>query len=96
MIRIRAVQNFTPSEAVAFIFQLKKIVRHALGSELLLRTGITEELVAFESAVDDLALFSFDLYMQCREGIYEIKAKEATNMTFRLFQQARIIVDGQD
>jgi hypothetical protein len=96
IIRIRAIQEFSPSEAVAFIFQLKKIARQALGSEILLKPGMTDELAAFDSAIDDLALFAFDIYMKCREKIYELKAKEATNMTFRLLQQARIIVDGQD
>jgi hypothetical protein len=27
IVRIRAVQNFAPSEAVAFIFHLKKVIR---------------------------------------------------------------------
>jgi hypothetical protein len=96
IIRIRAIQEFSPSEAVSFIFQLKKVVRQELGKEILGQQGIAEELAAFESAVDDLALFSFDLFMKCREKIYELKANEAKNMTFRLLQQARLIVDNQD
>jgi hypothetical protein len=96
IIRIRAIQEFSPSEAVAFIFRLKKITRQELGAEVLILPGMTDELAAFDSAIDDLALFAFDIYMKCREKIYELKAKEATNMTFRLLQQARIIVDGQD
>jgi hypothetical protein len=96
MIRIRAVQNFTPAQAVRFIFQLKQIVRAALGSELLQDRKLSEELVTLESAVDDLALFAFDLYMHCREGIYDIKAKEAGRATFRLLQQAKIITGFQE
>ncbi len=96
MIRIRAIQEFTPSEALSFIFHLKKIIRQELGSEVLQQQGIAEELTAFDSAVDDLALFSFDIYLKCREKIYEIKANEARSMTFRLLQQARLIVDNQD
>jgi hypothetical protein len=92
MIRIRAVQNFTPSQAVGFIFQLKGILRSALG-EVLQDRKLSDELVALESAVDDLALFAFDLYMHCREGIYDIKAKEAGRATFRLLQQAKIITE---
>lgn len=96
MIRIRAIQEFTASEALAFIFQLKKIVRQELGSEVLRQEGIVDELTAFDAAIDDLALFSFDIYMKCREKIYELKANEARSMTFRLLQQARLIVDNQD
>lgn len=96
MIRIRAIQDFAPSEALAFILQLKKVVRQELGNDIVLQPGMNEELAAFDSAVNDLALFSFDIYMKCREKIYELKANEARSMTFRLLQQARLIVDNQD
>jgi len=96
IVRIRAIQEFAPSEAVSFIFQLKKLVRQELGTVILQQQGIAEELAAFDSAIDDLALYAFDLYMKCREKIYDIKANEARNMTFRLLQQARLIVDNQD
>jgi len=93
IVRIRAIQEFSPSQAVTFIFQLKKVIRQELGLEILQQQGVAEELVAFDSAIDDLALFAFDLYMKCREKIYELKANEARDMTFRLLQQARLIVD---
>ena len=96
IIRIRSIQEFTPSEAVAFVFQLKKIVRQELGSDVLQQQRMIEELAAFDAAIDDLALFSFDIYMKCREKIYELKANEARSMTFRLLQQAKLIVDDQD
>ncbi len=96
IIRIRAIQDFSPSEALSFIFHLKKVVRQELGSEVLKEQGIMDELAAFEAAIDDLALFSFDIYMKCREKIYELKANEARNMTFRLLQKARLIDDNQD
>jgi RsbT co-antagonist protein rsbRD N-terminal domain len=96
IVRLRAIQEFAPSEAVMFIFRLKKVVRQELGNELLQQQAIIEELATFESAVDDLALYAFDLYVKCREKIFELKANEAKNMTFRLLQQARLIVDNQD
>ena len=95
LVRIRAIQEFAPSEAVAVIFQLKKIVRQELGSAVLQQRTI-EELAVFDAAIDDLALFSFDIYMKCREKIYDLKANEARSMTFRLLQQAKLIVDDQD
>ena len=95
IVRIRAVQDFAPSEAVRFIFQLKGVVRSKLG-EKRQEPAVAAELVSFESAVDDLALFAFDLYMQCRETIYDIKAKEARSMTFRLLQKAKLITENQE
>jgi hypothetical protein len=96
IVRIRAIQEFAPSEAVAFIFQLKKIVRQEFGNGVLQQQRMVEELAAFDAAVDDLALYSFDIYMKCREKIYDLKANEARSMTFRLLQQAKLIVDDQD
>jgi hypothetical protein len=96
IIRIRAVQDFTPSEAVAFIFRLKKVIRQELGDDILKQQGVPEELSTFDSAIDDLALYAFDIYMKCREKIYELKANEARNMTFRLLQKAKLIEQNKE
>jgi len=96
MIRIRAVQDFTPSQAVAFIFEVKKIVRKELSGEILNDPHILEDLAVWDSAVDDLVLFAFDIYMQCREKIYDLKANEARNLTFRLLQKAKLIAEDQE
>jgi hypothetical protein len=34
-------------------------------------------------------LYAFDLYMGCREKIYDLKAQESRNMTFRLLQKVQ-------
>jgi len=39
-------------------------------------TEISEELLNFEQRIDKIALMAFDIYMECREKIYEIKIKE--------------------
>jgi len=95
IVRIRAVQEFAPSEALGFIFQLKDVVRKVL-AKAPQHPAAANELDVFDSAVDDLALFAFDLYMQCREKIYDIKAKEARSLTFRLLQKAQIITENQE
>jgi hypothetical protein len=92
VIRIRAVQDFTPSGAIAFIFLLKKVIREELEVEIK-DNQLSGEMMAFELKVDNVALSAFDTYMRCREKIYEIKANEVRRMTFRLLQQARLITD---
>ncbi len=94
IIRIRAVQDFTPSQAVSFIFGLKDILRRELRDEL--RNGLSQEYMDFEKRIDSLALLSFDLFIQCREKIYELKAKEVKDMTFRLLERAKIICGVQN
>jgi len=95
IIRIRAVQDFTASQAIAFIFLLKNVIREKLGKEIK-EKGISEELLRFESGIDDLALLSFDIYMKCREQIYELKANEVRTWTYNLLKRANVIYEIED
>jgi len=79
IIRIRAVQNFTASESVGFVFLLKRILREKW-------KGREEERAAVEERIDAAALIAFDLYMKCRERIYEVVADEARRRVARLEQ----------
>jgi len=96
MVRIRAVQDFAPSRAVSFIFQLKRIIREVLPPERLGDPASAGEIREMDDAIDDLALYAFDLYMRCRETVYDIKAKEAQSATFRLLQQAKILTERKE
>jgi hypothetical protein len=73
MIRIRAVQSSSPGEALAFVFALKDVVRRRFAAAIR-QQDLYEELLAFESRVDRLALCAFDLFMSARERIHEIRA----------------------
>lgn len=95
IIRIRAVQDFSPSQALAFIPAFKKIIREVLGGKVL-ENNIPEELSALEYYIDDLSLSSFDIYMKCREKIYELKANEQKRLNFRLLQKANLICEAQE
>lgn len=95
IIRLRAVQDFSPSQALSFIPALKKVLRDALKKELS-EQALSEELQALESFIDDLALAAFDIYMKCREKIYELKATEHKNLNFRLLQKANSICEAQE
>jgi hypothetical protein len=94
IIRIRAVQDFTASQAVSFIFSLKTTIRDSLGAEIAAQ-GLTGDLLLLESRIDDLALMTFDIYMKCREKIYDLKANEARKMTFRLIERMNRLDEGQ-
>jgi len=92
IIRIRAVQDFTPSQAIAFIFKLKKAVRDELGHEIR-SNKIFKELLDFESRIDELALFALDLYVKCREKIHEIRVGEVKaerDRAFRLLESTNL------
>ena len=72
IVRIRAVQEFAPSAAVGFVYALKGILREELAGSAIDAAG----LAVVENGVDRLALVAFDVYMQCREKIFEIRVRE--------------------
>ena len=89
IIRIRALQNFSPSRALAFIFLLKNIVREELAEEI--RKGNLEaDLLDLENRIDGLGLMAFDVYIKCREKIWEVKADEMKRGISGLLRRAGI------
>ncbi len=90
IIRIRAIQNFSPSQAIGFIFFLKNVIRENLHQKIA-EKQIINELLLFESKIDELILIAFNLYMQCREKIYELKANELKNRTLKAFERAGLV-----
>jgi hypothetical protein len=84
IIRIRTVQDFTPSQAIEFIFLLKKAVREELkvwgqGFKAEDEQEILEELVLFEKKIDDLAALTVEIYAKCRDDIHRIKVGGTKN-----------------
>lgn len=92
IIKVRAVQDFTPSKAVSFIFILKRVVREELKKEIR-QDQIDDALLSFESDVDDLALFAFNIYVQCREQLNQLKVDELKRMTFTLLKKANLMYE---
>jgi hypothetical protein len=82
MIRIRSVQELTPSQAVAFVFQLKSVIREVMADRIqgpvhdLHGSG---ELATFASRIDSVALAAFEKYTECRETLHEIRCREIRN-----------------
>jgi hypothetical protein len=80
IVKIRAVQDFTPRQAVGFVFLLRPLVWEALGEQDARAPGDR----GIEARIDEVALMAFDLYMGCRERIHEIRAGEARRMAAAL------------
>ena len=86
ILRIRAVQEFSPSQAVAFVFALKPIFREALSAAEL--ADIPDvEMDAFDRRIDEIGLLGFDIYMQLRERSWEIRSHELRNRTHLLLER---------
>jgi hypothetical protein len=89
ILKIRSVQDFSPSKAVGFIFLLKKAIGETLKNEVC-KESVMDEWLKFQWRIDDLALQAFDIYMDCREKICEIRvnrAKAEREMAFRMMER---------
>jgi hypothetical protein len=67
IVRVRAVQDLSPSAAVGFALRLKRAIREELGE------SADAEI---DERVDRLALQALDQYVRCREQIYELRLRE--------------------
>lgn len=96
VIRIRAVQAmFTPSQAVSFTFILKQIVREELHTELKDMQKL-RELQDFEKKIDELALIAFNIYMQCAQTIFQLKASHEKSKFYSAFSRAGLVEEIPD
>ncbi len=89
ILKIRSVQDFSPSRAVGFIFLLKRTIGETLKNEIY-KESVMDEWMKFQSRIDDLALQAFDIYMDCREKICEIRVHQARTekeMAFRMMER---------
>lgn len=96
LIRVRAVQEFSPGQAVAVIFFLKSAVRKLLAGELAQDPALAGELLRFESKIDSLALLSFDVYCACQEQVYRLRVEEVKRGQASLLRRAGLLLgDGE-
>lgn len=86
IVRIRAVQDLSPSRALGFLFLLETAIRTELGA------GAEDEdaraaLHRMNRWIHALVLEAFDLYVRCREQIYDLRARDVQRRTSRLLER---------
>jgi len=95
VIQVRAVQGFSPSQAMDAVLLLKRAVYEAMGTELL-EAGKCSELLSVDAKVDELLQIAFDIYSDCRERIHEIRTDEVKRNLFMLLKKQNALdVNGQ-
>jgi hypothetical protein len=82
ILKISAVQSFSPSQVATFLFDLKKIIRDELKVELMEKT-ISDELINFELLIAQVVLRAFDLYMKSREKVFKIRINELKSKSYK-------------
>ena len=75
IIRIRAVQELTPGQALSFVFSLRSIVREVI-PEAEEDGGMRKGLTELDGKIDQVALAAFELYAAMREELAQLRVKE--------------------
>ena len=81
VIRVRAVQDFEPSAAVSFVFDLKDLLREFAGE------GADGSLEVLDQRIERLGMCAFDVYMRCREEMWKIRAREIRNQSVGIMER---------
>jgi hypothetical protein len=75
VVRIRAVQDFTPSQAMAPFLELKWVVKQVLSDDKVTKP-LLPMLDTLDCEIDRMALAAFDIYANCREQLYRNRINE--------------------
>jgi hypothetical protein len=92
ILKIRSVQNLSASQAVAFVFLLKAVIRADLGTEAA-DSELLVDLVELENRIDQLGLIAFDVYTHWREKVHEVGVNEIQRRISGLI--ASLGIDGE-
>ena len=81
MVRIRALQDMSPADAVAFVLELKTHFREVV-------TVVDEDgRAVFDERVDAMLLTAFNVFNRCREQLYDIRVNEVRNRSLKVMER---------
>ncbi len=75
IVRVRAIQDFSPEVAVGIFFAIKDIIRDIVRKSGKMDSCIVA-LLEMESRVDAICLMAFGSYARCREKLHLLKVEE--------------------
>lgn len=92
-VKLRAVQQFAPSQGLGVFCLMKPILRQRVLPQLAAQGGLEDYLEA-ESRLDSLTLLAFDIYTAARETLAESRIKEIRNQHAQLARWAQKLEGG--
>ncbi len=94
-VKVRAVQSFSPEQAVGIVYALKPIVYEILGARLEeeAKTKGLDDIKWFERHVDALALTAFGIYSRCRDTMAEMRIDEFKRRHSQIIRQAERVLN---
>lgn len=94
-IKVRAIQSFSPEDAVGIILAIKTIINEVLGDKLALYVkehGLREYLL-LEGRIDAISLLAFGSYTRCREKVSEMRIDEFKRGHSQIIRQAERVLN---
>lgn len=95
IIRVRAVQNFSPSKALCFIFDLKKAIHSNIQKELT-SINTRNEFSEIEMRIDQICLVGFEIYTECRDKIATLKVDTVQKKIYSAFSRAGLVTEASE
>ena len=87
IVKLKAVQDFTPGQALQFVFELKDVLYDLKNEKIKGEAMPYDQVRTFELEIDKLARLAFDIYVSCKEKLYEIRVNEIRNQTHMLIRR---------
>jgi hypothetical protein len=87
-VKLRAVQNFTPVQALGVVYLLKPLLRERV-LPACLQNGLLDEYLEAESRLDAAALLACDIYVASRERVFEERVGEIRRQHAQLVRWAQ-------
>jgi hypothetical protein len=81
VIRVRALQEMSPAEAVGCLLDLKRVFSEVVGD------ASEADKSSFDRGVDMMLLAAFNVYSRCREQVYDIRVNEIRNRSLKVMER---------
>jgi hypothetical protein len=95
IIKIRSIQDFTPSQVVQTVFLLKPVLRQEF-KKAYQDVELVADLREIEDRIDQVALFAFDVFTNCRDKLCQIRVDEVKRQVHTLMRRSKYFVDDPD
>lgn len=94
-IRVRAIQEFSPEDAIGIVLALKPIIYEVLGDKLTnyVKAHGLKEFQLLEGRIDALSLLSFGAYTRCREKVANMRIDEFKRRHSQIIRQAERVLN---
>jgi RsbT co-antagonist protein rsbRD N-terminal domain len=95
IVQVYCVQEMLPSKTVLFVFLLKKVLREKFEKELQ-EARVLAGYLDFEIRIDHMAGLAFDVYVNYRMRIAEIRVNEIKSQVATLYRRSTIFSENSE